>query len=70
MTAALDDHFEHLTQDEEREARRRLARDDARDDDHPPTDHSGQDDHPNHGCGCLVAILLIALAGLGGWLLS
>ena len=64
----MSDHFEHLTPDEEYEARRRLDRDDAQHGDHPPPHHSGQDDH--HGCGCLVAIMLIALAGLGGWLLS
>ncbi len=65
----MPDHFEHLTPNEEYDARRRLGRDDARHEDHPPPNQSGQND-PNHGCGCLVAILLIALAGLGGWLLS
>ena len=54
------DHFEHLTPDEEWEARYRLSRDDSQ--------RRNQDDHPPHngdggGGGCL-GVILLALACL------
>ena len=51
------DHFEHLTPDEEWEARYRLSRDDSqrRNQDDPPPHNDSRD---SGGCGCLGVILL------------
>ena len=61
----MPDHFEHLTPDEAREARDRLARADSRRQRDPPLHNDNQD---GSGCGCLVVLLLALWTLFLAWL--